>query len=112
MEEASDIAARIVGFKEDWINEVIKSFDYDEETDVLDLFAGGGTHSMQITIYDFSQALKNSPDGGATLKDVQIEIQYDCGVLEADGCHLEIADSPREDSSLPLDLNSLFLGED
>lgn len=61
--EAKDFVKRITGFKADWVDEQIRNYEYDEVEDTLELYAGGGTHSMCITIENFSKALCESPDG-------------------------------------------------
>lgn len=90
--EAEEFIKHITGFKSDWVDEQIKSYDYDEVEDTLNLYAGGGTHSMCITIENFSKALCESTDGGHTLRNVDIHISYDEGLMSVDECFLSFDD--------------------
>lgn len=88
VEEAKAFAERINHFKAEWVDDDIRSYSYDEEGDVLTMYARGGTGSLKITIPAFSETLKASPDGGHTLVDGEIVISYDCGVMTVDCCEL------------------------
>lgn len=88
-DDAAEFAKKIKIFRGDWVNEYIKSYEYYEVDDVLKMYAGGGTHSMSITIEDFSKALAQSPDGGHTLVNAYISVSYDCGIMTLDSCTLE-----------------------
>lgn len=90
--EAKDFVKRITGFKADWVDEQIRNYEYDEVEDTLEMYAGGGTHSMRITIENFSKALCESPDGGHTLRNAYIYISYDEGLMSVDECFLSFED--------------------
>lgn len=90
--EAKDFVKYITWFKADWVDEQINNYDYDEVEDTLKLYAGGGTHSMCITIENFSKALCESPDGGHTLRNADIHISYDEGLMSVDECFLSFDD--------------------
>lgn len=85
---AKAFAEKINHFSAEWVDENIRSYSYDEGSDVLTMYAGGGTGSLKITIPAFSEALKTSPDGGHTLVESEITIVHDCGVLTVDCCEL------------------------